>query len=75
MLSVRPEDLSFVESGANTLQATVIAREFKGHDITFALESDGLQLIVQTDHLCPFNVGDLTHIKLEGPAVPVRGSE
>jgi iron(III) transport system ATP-binding protein len=75
MLSVRPEDLSFVESGTNTLQATVIAREFKGHDITYALESDGLQLIVQTDHLCTFNVGDRTNIKLDGPAVPVRGSE
>jgi iron(III) transport system ATP-binding protein len=75
MLSIRPEDLSFVESGANTLQATVIAREFKGHDITYALDSDGLQLIVQTDHTCALNVGDLTHIKLEGPAVPVRGSE
>jgi hypothetical protein len=34
-----------------------------------------LQLIVQTDHLCALNVGDLTHIKLEGPAIPVRGSE
>jgi iron(III) transport system ATP-binding protein len=75
MLSIRPEDLSFVDSPANTLQATVIAREFKGHDITYALESGGLQLIVQTDHLCNLNVGDLTHIKLEGPAVPVRGSE
>jgi iron(III) transport system ATP-binding protein len=75
MLSIRPEDLSFVDAAANTLQATVIAREFKGHDITYALESDGLQLIVQTDHTCALNVGDLTHIKLEGPAVPVRGSE
>ena len=75
MLSIRPEDLKFVESGVNTLQATVIAKEFKGHDITYALESDGLQLIVQTDHLCTLNVGDLTQIKLEGPAIPVRGSE
>jgi iron(III) transport system ATP-binding protein len=73
MLSIRPEDLKFAKM--NGLNATVIAREFKGHDITYALESDGLQLIVQTDHTCALNVGDVTHIRLDGPAIPVRGSE
>jgi iron(III) transport system ATP-binding protein len=73
MLSIRPEDLKFAET--NGLNATVIAREFKGHDITYALESDGLQLIVQTDHTCALNVGDCTQVRLEGPAIPVRGSE
>jgi iron(III) transport system ATP-binding protein len=73
MLSIRPEDLKFAET--NGLNATVIAREFKGHDITYALESDGLQLIVQTDHTCALNVGDYTQVRLEGPAIPVRGSE
>ena len=76
MLSVRPEDLRFEAlEGTGGLVGTVTAREFKGHDITYALEASGLNLVVQADHLCPVRVGDRTRVRLAGRAVPVRGSD
>ena len=72
MLSVRPESLKLGDSG---LAAAVIAREFKGHDLTYTLEAGNVQLVVQTDHTKVLQVGELTFVKLAGEAVVVRGSE
>ncbi len=72
MLSVRPESLKL---GSEGLAAKVTAREFKGHDLTYTLEAGNVQLVVQTDHTNSLQVGDGTFVKLEGPAVVVRGSE
>ncbi len=72
MLSVRPESLRLGDSG---LAAAVVAREFKGHDLTYTLEAGNVQLVVQTDVIQHLQVGELTFIKLVGEAVVVRGSE
>jgi iron(III) transport system ATP-binding protein len=72
MLSVRPESLKLSAEG---LAATVTAREFKGHDLTYTLEAGNVQLVVQTDHTQSLQVGEGTFVKLEGQAVVVRGSE
>ena len=76
MLSVRPEDLRFMPlEQSNGVLATVTAREFKGHDITYSLEAQGLNLLVQTNHTCAMRVGEQTRVQLSGRAVPVRGSD
>jgi iron(III) transport system ATP-binding protein len=72
MLSVRPESLKLGDSG---LAAAVVAREFKGHDLTYTLEAGNVQLVVQTDVSQVLEVGELTFVKLVGDAVVVRGSE
>jgi iron(III) transport system ATP-binding protein len=75
MLSIRPEDLRFVPfDSVGGLSATVTAREFKGHDMTFTLEADGLQLVVQADHTCAVQPGALARVRCDGRAVVVGSS-
>ncbi len=71
MLSIRPEDLRFSSSG---LRGEVIARDFKGHDMTFTVKTQSGILLVQTPSPNPQQVGDVVFIALEGQAVAVRGS-
>jgi iron(III) transport system ATP-binding protein len=74
MLSIRPEDLRLGSLESKGLRAVVVSREFKGHDMTYTLEADGLQLIVQTDHTCAVQPGDTACVQLEGRAVVVGSS-
>ncbi len=75
MLSIRPEDLQLVPlDSVGGLSATVTAREFKGHDMTFTLEADGLQLVVQADHTSLVRPGDRARVRLDGRAVVVGSS-
>ena len=69
MLSVRPESLKLGDSG---LAAAVIAKEFKGHDLTYTLEAGNVQLVVQTDVSQSLQIGELTFVKLAGEAVVVK---
>ncbi len=71
MLSIRPEDLSFADIG---MPAEVIAREFKGHDVTYTVRINDLTLIVQRPSPAKWQVGQSVHVQLEGQAVVVQGS-
>jgi iron(III) transport system ATP-binding protein len=85
MLSVRPEQLHFVAADTpNSLSALVLAREFKGHDITYTLScrpvgkpegqpgaDDGLHLVLQCDQASRFRVGERVQVQLRGRAVVV----
>ncbi len=75
MLSIRPEDLELMPvDSVGGLSATVTAKEFKGHDMTFTLEADGLQLVVQADHTSLVRPGDRARVRLDGRAVVVGSS-
>jgi iron(III) transport system ATP-binding protein len=70
-LSIRPEQLCFADSG---LAVQILAREFKGHDLSFSVQSQhspNLELLVHTDAQCRLQVGDHAHLQLRGEAVVV----
>ncbi|MFG1479010.1 ABC transporter ATP-binding protein [Xanthobacter sp. V4C-4] len=69
LLSLRPEQLVLdaVAGGAGE----VVAREFKGHDVTFWVRHHGLELQVDAETLSPFRPGDRVRIAARAPAVVV----
>ena len=78
LLSLRPEDLVFDTQAG--VPVNVVAREFKGHDLTYtcrALNStnghDGF-LTVQTGPECQVREGETVMIRSRGPAVPLEAS-
>jgi iron(III) transport system ATP-binding protein len=71
MLSIRPEDLRFSSQG---VRGEIVARDFKGHDITFTVRTQTGLVLVQTPAPNDRRVGDVVQIALEGQPVAVRGS-
>jgi iron(III) transport system ATP-binding protein len=71
MLSIRPEDLRFSPVG---MRGEIVARDFKGHDITYTVRTQNGVLLVQTPAPNDKCVGDVVQIALEGQPVAVRGS-
>lgn len=70
--SIRPEHLT-IESpnGSNysTNKGTIIAREFKGHDITYHVECNGERYIIHTDNRVLFQKDDEVVVRPLEPAV------
>lgn len=59
--SIRPEHLTITRPNGNTLgcnKGIVIAREFRGHDITYHVECNGEKFIVHTDNRVLFEQND-----------------
>ncbi|MFN3265826.1 MAG: ABC transporter ATP-binding protein [Deinococcales bacterium] len=71
MLSIRPEDLRFANTGVH---GEIVARDFKGHDITFTVRTQNGLFLVQTPAPNDKRVGDQVQIALEGQPIAVRGS-
>ena len=69
MISVRPEDLRLGQGGAD---AMVIAREFKGHDVTYTVRVGSHEILVQEDANTLLREGELTTVQLSHPARVVR---
>ncbi len=74
LLSLRPEDVAFAGSG---LPGRVVAREFKGHDLTYTCETEAepgkpARVTVQTEPGCPHGVGDAVFLVPRGLAVPLE---
>jgi iron(III) transport system ATP-binding protein len=62
-ISLRPEHLTMASpTGSDKLVkkpiGKVVAREFKGHDLTYHVRLARVQYVVQTDYSMQFNVGD-----------------
>jgi len=75
LLSLRPEDVAFAGAG---LRGRVVAREFKGHDLTYSCETESepgktARVTVQTGPGCPYGVGDAVFLVPRGLAVPLEG--
>ena len=71
MVSIRPEDLRFSPVGT---AGEIVARDFKGHDITFTVKTKDQLLLVQTPASDSRRVGDRVFIELVGQPIAVRGS-
>ena len=70
LVSLRPEHLALVHPDevdalgeTETTPGTVIARAFKGHDITYRVECDGSEYLVHTSNRFSFEPGDPVYIR------------
>ena len=75
LLSLRPEAVAFAALG---LRGRVVARDFKGHDLTYSCEAETepgkvSRFTVQTGPECPHRVGDTVFLTPRGLAVPLEG--
>jgi len=77
LLSLRPEGLGLaVPLGhlgidGKQLEGTVLAREFKGHDMTYRIQLGNRELIVQESPESPFYPGDKVRVLVRSKAVVV----
>ncbi|MER3479080.1 MAG: iron ABC transporter ATP-binding protein [Meiothermus sp.] len=71
MLSLRPEHLRLEAGG----EAEVIAREFKGHDLTYRVRLSGKEYLVHEASGSNFRPGDRVRIRVVAPAVVVGQHE
>ena len=70
--SIRPEHLTITKPNGSTAGCTkgvVVAREFRGHDITYHVECNGERYIVHTDNRILFNRFDEVVVSPLEPAV------
>ncbi len=72
LLSVRPEHLIMTKTdSAQTGRGAgcIVAREFKGHDLTFTVQFAGSDYFVQTDYRSTCKVGEWVRLATVEPAV------
>lgn len=70
--SIRPEHLTIEPSNGSLTEknrGVIIAREFKGHDITYHVECNGERYIIHTDNRVLFQKNDEVIVKPLEPAV------
>ncbi|MDM7323920.1 MAG: ABC transporter ATP-binding protein [Thermus sp.] len=78
LLSLRPEALKLLpleaEPGPGAL-GQVVAREFKGHDLTYRVRllTPDKEILVQEGPESPFHVGDRVRLKVVGKGVALEG--
>ncbi len=75
LLSLRPEHLTLEAASSDSENgiARIVAREFKGHDITFRVLLDGSEYLVHTPNRTSFQPGDHVRIRALEPAVVLEG--
>lgn len=77
LLSLRPEGLGLAMPlghlgiSGKQLEGTVLAREFKGHDMTYRIQLGSRELIVQESPESPFYPGDKVRVLVRAKAVVV----
>ncbi len=71
VVSIRPEHLEIGPPHADRLQGTVIAREFKGHDLSYTVLADGTTYRIHTHFRCTYRENDAVSIHATEPAVVV----
>ncbi|GIW32694.1 ABC transporter ATP-binding protein [Meiothermus sp.] len=75
LLSLRPEGLSLAAPlghlgiDGKQIEGTVLAREFKGHDVTYRIQLGSRELIVQESPESPFYPGDKVRVLVRARAV------
>lgn len=76
LLSLRPEHLTLEEpeTVVDVTAGRVVAREFKGHDITFRVDVAGSEYLVHTHNRIPFQPGDSVVIRATEPAVVLESA-
>lgn len=75
LLSLRPEGLGLAAPlghlGERQLEGVVVAREFKGHDLTYRVRLGSRELTVQEGPESPFRAGDRVRVLVRAKAVVV----
>jgi len=74
-VSLRPEHIQMHKPTGGRPMGKVIAREFKGHDMTYHVRLGSAEYLVQTDASSRFNVGDPATLQPRTPGVIVDDSE
>ncbi len=70
VLAVRPEHIEVTDpERGRGVPARVVARAFKGHDLTLGVEAGGRRFRVQTDYRLPWKEGDWVRVRVREPAV------
>lgn len=72
LLSLRPEHLALEFNPDPRHAVRVLAREFKGHDLTYRVQLHERELLIQTDAGCIARVGDLVRLRPLAAAVAVE---
>jgi iron(III) transport system ATP-binding protein len=77
LVSLRPEHIDLEAAGTNPSEAvaTIVAREFKGHDITYRVRFDNSEYLVHTDNRTLFDPGDKVLLRVMEPAVVLEGEQ
>ncbi len=77
LLSLRPEHVTLAHPDDNLTHpsARVVAREFKGHDITFRVEMNGAEYLVHTHNRMDFAPGDRVALKPLESAVVLESQQ
>ncbi|TVR83797.1 MAG: ABC transporter ATP-binding protein [Rhodospirillales bacterium] len=73
LLSLRPEHLDLKDGRGKPGAATVVTREFRGHDLFYRLDMDGRTFLALTDYRVLFEPGDRVLLSAREPAVVLRG--
>ncbi|GGM98459.1 iron ABC transporter ATP-binding protein [Thermus composti] len=75
LLSLRPEALALAPEGAGGALGVVVAREFKGHDLTFRVRllAEDKEVLVQEGPTSPFRVGDRVAVRVVGEGIALEG--
>ncbi len=71
LLSIRPEHLALTAEpdAADSLEGTVLAREYKGHDITYRVQLGPVDCLVHCDNRTRYAPGDAVWVRALEPAV------
>ena len=69
LLSLRPEHLTLEAPAPGETAGRVVERAFKGHDITFRVEMDGIEYLIHTHNRMPFQPEDAVRLRALEPAV------
>lgn len=74
LISMRPEHLSLEPVDEKFPAGTVVAREFKGHDMTYRVRHGRDEYLIQTDYRCQFQPGQSVRLKPSAQAAVLDDS-
>ena len=71
LVSIRPEHFAIARAPdhADAMEATVLSRAFRGHDITYRVQVGPVDCLVHTHNREPFAPGDTVYVHAVEPAV------
>jgi iron(III) transport system ATP-binding protein len=72
LLSLRPEALRLSPPGEG-VGGVVVARAFKGHDLTYRVRLPDREVLVQEAPGCPYREGEAVGVRVEGFGVVLEG--
>lgn len=72
LLSLRPEHIVLTRGDGGTHEGEVVAREFRGHDLTYRVRYEDRSIVAHTDYTHSFYPGQRVRLTAREPAVVLR---